>query len=306
MLWVFAIPLTLLAAYAVYAAFKYTRMISTIFMGLVFRPNVDHIPTSRGEPLTILDSSEREIEALYLEKKGSKQIVIFCHESGGAKELWEKYASFLPDRGYQLLSVSFPENRSEDQKNSLTQWPEEQEVEKLITVIRWTKHAIAPDTRVALFGVSKGANLALAASLRDSSVKAVVADGLFSMKEIFRDYIRQWAPILVKPNLFGDHTPSWVINIFANLGYWHCQKRSGKRFIDVEELLTRRHVPVLMIHGADDDYISEGHQRFLSKYQKKGNTTHWVVEHAGHNQAVVMTRAVYEDRIVQFLSEAMA
>src|SRR6185436_16414617 len=95
----------------------------------------------------------------------------------------------------------------------------------------------------------------LAASFMDPSIKAVIADGLFSMKEIFRDYIRRWAPILVKPNLFGEKYPGWVVNLFTNMGFWYSQKKSKKRFIDIERMLRRRHTPLLMIHGEFDDYV---------------------------------------------------
>src|SRR5207247_399640 len=137
------------------------------------------------------------IETILVENKGSKKIVIFCHESGSSKESWEKYAYFLPDAGFNVLSVDFSVKAREGQENSMAQWPTSEEVERLVTIIRWAKKAFEPDASIALFGLSKGGNLALAASFQDSSVKAVIADGLFSMKEIFREYIRKWAPILV-------------------------------------------------------------------------------------------------------------
>jgi pimeloyl-ACP methyl ester carboxylesterase len=300
-----ALPFTVLAVYSVFSAFKYTRLISNIFMGLVYRPSWQPALSSRGERIGILDSSDKEVQALVVEKGQPQKLVIFCHESGADKESWEKYASFLPEAGYRVLSVDFDEKKEGPEAGSLSQWPEERDVERLLTVIRWARRAYAPREPLVFFGVSKGANIAFAASFRAAAPCVVVADGLFSMKEIFRDYIRRWAPILVKPNLFGQYYPDWVVNLFTELGFWHCQRRSGKKFIEVDGLLKKKHAPLLMIHGEKDDYVPVSHQRFLRRLDSaKEPGAHWSVPEAGHNEAVLTQRAVYEKEVVEFLEKA--
>ena len=297
----FAVPLFLVAAYFIYAGFKYTRMISGIFLGLVYDPEPETPLASAGEKIVILDSGDREIEALWVEKKGSSQLAIFCHESGASKESWEKYAYFLPDMGFHILSVDLRRETPDVSKNPLSQWPTSENVARLLTVIRWARKALCPDIRVVLFGVSNGADIAFAASFQDSTVKAVVADGLFSMKEIFRDYIRRWAPVLAKPNLFGDRHPEFLIRLFADLGFWHAEKKSGKKFVEVESLLKKRHVPLLMIYGAEDDYVPSSHQTFLQEVGRKSETSFWVVPYARHNEAVSVKQKDYEEKVSRFL-----
>lgn len=299
---VWLIPFVALLVYSVFSAFKYTRMISNIFMGLVYKPS--GLPNSavRGEKISIWVSSDKEIEALVVEKKNPRCTVIFCHESGATKESWEIYMSFLPEAGCRVLSVDFDEKTGEEEVNAFTQWPEERDVERLLTVIRWMKKAYETSP-IVLFGVSKGANIALATSFRSAEVRAVVTDGLFSMKEIFRDYIRKWAPVLVKPNLFGENYPDWVVNIFTQLGFWHCERRSGKKFIDVEKLLKRKHIPLLMIHGENDDYVPSRHQKFLKRLETAGELkTHLVIPKAGHNEAVKLKRDLYEKEVMNFFT----
>jgi len=298
--------LAVISGYAVYSIFKYTRVISGIFFSLVYTPASELLPSSPGEKVVILDSADKEIEALLLEKKGSKKIAIFCHDSGASKESWEKYAYFLPELGYHMLSVDFTQGPEESGDNSLSQWPAQEEVERLLTVMRWTKKAFSEETKIILFGVSKGANICFAASFQDPRVVAVVADGLFSMKEIFRDYIRKWAPILVRPNFFGDHYPAWIVNTFSLSGFWYCQKKSGKKFIDVEKLLRRKHAPLLMIHGEADDYIPAAHQQLLEKInQDKRSGLRLVVPKAGHNESVSLSRQAYEKNISDFLRKLL-
>ncbi len=291
-------------AYCLYAIFKYTRMIGNIFLSLVYDPGLElSSAQARGERVTILDSSDAEIQALFLEKKDSKKLVIFCPESGESEGSWEKYCFFLPDLGYHVLSVDLKDENSQSQKNTFAQWPTQNDVKRLLTAIRWAKKVCPPETEVILFGVSKGADIALAASFGDEAVKAVVADGLFSMKEIFRDYIRRWAPVLVKPNFFGEKTPEILIRIFAGLSFWYCQKTFEVRFIEIEKLLKKRRAPLLMIYGRKDSYVPAPHQDYLDKVSRRETLARFVVEEAGHNEAVVKDKESYERVILEFLSK---
>lgn len=309
LLWIFGMAFAggaILSAlgYGIHAAFKYTRVIGNIFLDLVYSPPTEEPQGEvRGEPVTILDTSDSEIEALFVEKKDAKGLVIFCHESGSSKESWEKYASFLPDQSYRILSVDFKNDTAEKQKNVFFQWPVERDVNRLLTAVRWAKKACPPHTPVILFGVSKGADIALAASFHDASIKAVVADGLFSMKEIFRDYIRRWAPVLVRPNFFGERTPEWIVGIFASLGFWYCQRTARVRFVEVEGLLKKKRVPILMIYGRRDNTVPAGHQDYLEKVGRDSALERFVVAEAGHNEAVVKARGPYEKAILDFVSK---
>ena len=290
-------------SYAVHSGFKYTRMINNIFSSLVYSSTSEFLPSSLGEKITILDSSDQEIEALFIESHHSNKIIIFCHESGATKDSWERYAYFLPNLGFKILSVDFRKKNSDDEKNVLSQWPVREDVQRLLTIVRWCKKAFQQEMDIVLFGVSNGADIAFAASFEDATIKAVITDGLFSMKEIFRDYIRKWGPILVKPNLFGQHYPDWIVNIFSSLGFWYCQKKSKRRFVEVERLLRTKHVPLLMIHGEEDDYVPVSHQKFLEKIgQRKNTLEHLVVPKAKHNQAIILDAEVYRKNITYFLT----
>jgi len=92
------------------------------------------------------------------------------------------------------------------------------------------------------------------------------------------------------------------VNIFTQLGFWHCQRRSGKKFIDVEKLLRKKHAPLLMIHGENDDYVPSHHQKFLARLEVgRKPTAHLVVPQAGHNEAVLLKRDLYEKEVMNFL-----
>ena len=95
-------PIVIVAVYAAHSGIKYTRMISHIFLSLVYHPLPELFSPPRGERIGILDSADREIGALFVEKKSSNLLVIFCAESGADKEPWEKYAYFLPAMGFNV------------------------------------------------------------------------------------------------------------------------------------------------------------------------------------------------------------
>lgn len=295
---------SVIAAYSIFAAFKYTRMIGNIFVSLIYRPPVENITSTVGERITILDSADREIDAILAEKKSARICVIFCHESGASKDSWEKYAAFLPKLGFHVLSMDFDKKTLPDIQDSVSPWPTLEDVQRLLVAVHWTKKAFDPEVQVVLFGISKGADIALAASTMEPRIKAVVADGLFSMKEILRDYIRKWGPILVKPNLFGEHYPDWLVGIFSNLGFWYCQRKTQSRFVNVETFLKASHPPLLMIHGEEDDYVPSHHQDFLEQLgQKQDTLQRLVVPEAKHNQAVLIGKETYEEKILEFLSK---
>ena len=299
------LPAGAVGFYAVYSAVKYTRMITNIFLELKYRPTGEAMESTMGEKISILDSGDHEFEAILFEKSNAGKLMIFCHDSGSTKESWEKYAYFFPDLGFSVLSVDFSRKQDPDEKHSLSQWPTQEDVDRLLLVTRWAKNSFKEPLKIVLFGVSKGANIALAASLRDASVRGVVTDGLFSMKEIFRDYIRKWAPILVKPNLFGEKYPDWVVNLFTNLGFWYSQKKSGKVFIDVEKFLLKNHPSLCMIHGETDDYVPSTHQKFLHGLGQKEASYKLVVPGAGHNEAVVLGQSAYEKTVIDFLTKIL-
>ena len=307
LLWALVLaPAAAASVYTVHSLFKYTRMISNIFLGLKYNPVHEVLPATAGERVSILDTGGHEIEAVLVDKKGASNLVIFCHDSGSTKESWEKYAYFFPGLGYKVLSVDFVSAAGDPEKNPLSQWPSQEDTEKLVLVVRWARRAFGENVPIVLFGVSKGADIALAASYSGLPVSGVITDGLFSMREIFRDYIRKWAPILVKPNLFGENYPSWVVNTFTDLGFWYCQKQSKKKFVDVEKLLKREHVPLLMIHGESDDYIPPTHQQFLHRLdRRRKESKKLIVPKAGHNEAVMLDRDTYEKTVVQFLKKVV-
>lgn len=301
------VPLAAVSGYFIHGVFKYTRMISSIFMSLVYTPEEESPePSGQAQPVTILDSSDREIEALYAGPQDAAQIAVFFHESGSDKRSWNKYAGFLPGLGYGVLSFDLSSQTDGPDKNPLSQWPTQRDVERALTVLRWTKKAFRPQAKLVLFGVSNGADIALAASAREPRVRAVVTDGLFSMKEIFRAYIRRWAPVLVKPNPWGERFPEWLVSLFAGLGFWYSQKRVGQNFVDTERLLRGRHVPVFFVYGENDDYVSAEHREFLARLGgSRSRDERLVVPKARHNEAVVMARTVYEKEIETFLKRSV-
>lgn len=299
--WFWVFPVAFFLTYAVHSLFKYTRMISNIFLGLVYTPETESYGSSIGERVTILDSADHEIEALVVEAKNPRGVVIFCHESGGNKASWEKYGFFLPLSGFHVIAPDVDCPQTPEEPSGLSQWPDEREVDRLEVVLRWARRAYGTRLPILLFGVSKGANLALAVSVREPRAQAVIADGLFSMREIFRDYIRKWAPILVRPNLFGEHYPGWIVNLFGALGYWNSGRLTKKQFIDVERLLRGPHPPLLAIHGELDDYIPASHQKLLARIAGKRAFSQLQVPKAGHNEAVTAARETYQRRVLDFL-----
>ena len=58
-----------------------------------------------------------------------------------------------------------------------------------------------------------------------------------------------------------------------------------------------------MIHGEDDDYIPDSHQKFLEKISRGKNILNrLVIPKAKHNQAVILGSGIYIKSIKDFIT----
>ncbi len=60
-----------------------------------------------------------------------------------------------------------------------------------------------------------------------------------------------------------------------------------------------------MIHGEKDDYVPVSHQKVLEKIEGRKSAGRFVVEAAGHNEAVVQSRRGYEEQVKAFLARSV-
>ena len=110
---------------------------------------------------------------------------------------------------------------------------------------QWAAERFGPDCRILLFGISMGAATVLLASALDlpQQVRGVVADCPFSNG---RDILVRVASNAGVPRFLAAH----LAHLTCALWGWFDLDDT-----DVREAVKRTRVPILLIHGEDDDFV---------------------------------------------------
>ena len=235
--------------------------------------------------------------------------VVFCPETGGSRWFWRRYASALPGEGFVVVSFEhrgmFDSDR--DPTHSPGHWPTEAEVADALAVTRAVlddpaSFGLPADAPVGLFGISRGACVALAAAARERRVAAVAADGGFVTDSVLTGFARKWAMLAV-PKWFAPLIPTWHVR----QSMWFLRKaadrKRGVRHLALQrDLRALRNRPVWLVSGARDSYVTPEQTRGLAK-AVRGDA--WTVPKAKHNQARELAPEEYDARLTAFFDAAM-
>ncbi|MBQ8159932.1 MAG: alpha/beta hydrolase [Clostridia bacterium] len=147
-----------------------------------------------------------------------------------------------------------------------------------------------PDAqKLGLHGESLGAATSVAVLEFRPQVDFVVADCGFS----------DIAPVL-KGGLRGMHLPEWLVDV-ASI----CAKTQyGYSFSEMRpvESLRGNTVPMLLIHGAEDDFILPEHSRIMME-ATEGTAEMYLVQGAGHAMSILTDPAQYAAHVASFLEK---
>jgi dipeptidyl aminopeptidase/acylaminoacyl peptidase len=235
--------------------------------------------------------------------------VIFCPEFGGDLSNYQKYAEHVVEAGYHLFAFEFrghgPVHVSEGYIP--THWPTRFELLDLLGALQFVRAQkdVNPD-KVALFGVSKGACMALCVAGIDGKVAAVISDSAFSTKKTMLNYIERWGPIFLRSEFFWRHVPRWYLVGLQKVSMVVSGMIHGCKFISVSDYLKKwPGIPILFIHGKRDNFIRYEQAHDLESLVSQGEVNVWIVPKARHNESAVVAREEYQDRTIDFLNTHM-
>lgn len=309
MIWLF-VGIAVLLASAIGYLLYLCLLISKTCLTIPF-PASRHEPPEQNEEtvfLKTLDGSKSEGRWIPSRKKSDKT-VIFCHELGADLNSWHKYAYFLPENNFNVLSFNFRNLHTKHDgvyQLSSGQWATRSDVDDILAALRYLKTERSDFSgKIGVLGISKGANAALSALRHTCEIDAIVTDGAFSSVETVLEYIKKWVNIYVPIQWLTAATPDWFYKMLAYIGLWIAGLKLGCRFVAIECALKKTKVPIMFIHGEKDPYISPKHASFL--FHKTSSVEElWIVPGARHNEAVRVNPDEYEEKVVSFLKGAMA
>ncbi len=176
-------------------------------------------------------------------------------------------ARFVP-RGYDVLAYDLRAHGDSSGKYSTFGYFEKRDLSRAIDYLG--------SVEVVVVGVSLGAAVALQAAAEDQRIVGVVAVSSFTtIEQIVRDQVPWFIPTpLVRGTLHNAET------------------RIGFRVEDVNTVEAARRIkaPVLLLHGANDDFTAPEHSRKIYA-ALSGPRELVIIEGAGHTDVLAHDRA---------------
>ena len=259
------------------------------------RVPVPGVTNDRGEPLALAVA----VTPAAGETRG---VVVFCAETGGSRWFWRRYAAALPGAGFAIVSFDHRSTHDSDAEPGYVpgHWPEEREVADALAVVRRTlddpRFAGLP---VGLFGVSRGACVALAAAAREPRVAAVASDSGFVTDGVVTGFARKWASLAV-PKWLEPYIPTWHIRQTMWIMRKVAERRKGVKFLALQRDLPKlRRRPVWLVNGGRDSYVTPLQ---LDRLSAATGAEAWVVPGAKHNAAREKAGTEYDRRLVAFFA----
>jgi len=292
--------------YVLYLGF----LVSKVSLTVPF-PEKRHEPSGNQEEEVRFATAGRNIlEGRWVEsKEKSDKTILFCHELGADLHSWHKYAEYLLDQGFNIFTFNFrhlPAKHDGIYQLTAGQWATVRDVEDVSAAVNYLKKSRpGKNKKIGVFGVSKGANAALVATVRNKDIKAVMTDGAFSTVETLVDFIKKWAPIFVPFKKVCEIAPRWIYQLIARIGLGVASLKLRCRFVSIEHSLIVAKVPIMFIYGEDDSYITAKHMNYLFNLTNSIEEL-WIVPGAKHNDAVVTKPDDYIEKVTKFFKESLA
>lgn len=217
---------------------------------------------------------------------GSKGTVIFCHGRFGSKDPDLKYAPFFREAGYNTFLFDFRgHGRSEGKYSSMGYY---ERLDLLGAIDLLQSKGIS---RFGVLGFSLGGAVAIATAAQSKPIVAVISDGGFTE-------LRK----VVEAGTRKKGFPAFLVALVVPLMLWIAGWRLGCDLSEVDPLRQVDKIApraVLLIHGAQDPYVSEEDVRRL--YEAAGEPKElWIVAEAGHRQVDEVRPAEYSRRVLGF------
>jgi pimeloyl-ACP methyl ester carboxylesterase len=295
----------------VYVLVRYTPIANRIFEEKpVFMPFRGE-PDSSGEGVRFRTSDGLTLAGTYYRAHTPERLgqLVFCHEFLGDRSSAPAYCDNLRAIGFDVFCFDFRNHGQSDAGPNYEplQWATAHEMADLRGALDYVRsRSDADPAGVGLFGVSRGGSVALCVAQTEPSVWAVITDGAFPTRGMVVAYIHRFAQIYVGTyRLWRGPLFRWgfntLVDFVASDCLWRSQWLRRCRFPDVEKAasgLSPR--PWLMIHGADDTYITLPIARAFFARAKPPKEM-WVVEGAKHSRCREADPEEYAHQVASFL-----
>jgi uncharacterized protein len=254
---------------------------------------VSHLPSRRAItdvnlgapklPVTLPGANGVKLRGWYVPSRNGAA-VIAIHGTGGSRLSVSRHAHMLVRHGYGVLALDMRGHGESEGRSTSAPWTMEKDI---AGALRWLagRRDVDPD-RLALLGVSMGAEVAVRVAPRHPAARAVVAEGLNGGEKDAADAGLSW-PAVAQVYALGA-----VTHVLLGQGI-------GSDADLVERMNGR---PLLLISGGRG---SEADVNRLFLRRTRGGAEHWNLPNGAHASAMSEQPRVYERRVIGFLQRAL-
>ncbi len=244
------------------------------------------VDNQEKEDVYIKSKDGLKLHGIFLPNKKNNKIIILVHGQGSEprRDVYPSAHEYY-DMGYALLIVDL-RACGESEGHTYTYGYHEHEDLSLWVNYIYKKYK---NSKIILGGVSLGATSALMVPNINKHVDAVVADSGF------RNAYKELSHVLS----YFFHLPGNMIMPMVNV-YCKWFYHINLKWVDTVESLKNVRIPILFIHGIDDEFVLIDNT--IENYNSyKGHKTKVFINFCQHGMGYLVNRKQYIDSIEKFL-----
>jgi pimeloyl-ACP methyl ester carboxylesterase len=230
-----------------------------------------------------------QLSGWYVPPAETSAAVLFVNGHGGNREQYWQAAQIMAEGGYGLLLFDLRNcGTSEGSVTSMGYW-EALDVQAAFAFLN-----NQPEIRqIVIYGVSMGGAAAVRAATQLPEARALIVESSYaSLVHVVGDGVRARTGLPAFP--------------FAEIIVWLTGRESNANLFDVnsEVAITQVRVPVLIMHGIQDDVIPVAHGERLYATANEPKEL-WLVPNAGHGGLTHVDPEGFAAHVLPFLERAL-
>lgn len=243
----------------------------------------------RSEKIQIKNAEGKSITALEIKNEHiSHSYMVICHQYGGSPQSMEEYAKHFYELGFNIILPYLRGHGDSSYKNISFGWKDGADI------VDWVDAIIDEDekARIALFGVSMGANAVTLAASEDlpENVRFVIADGCYtSMDALMKEYIKNQTS-------FSSIVTKTLLSLFA-------ENKLGVSFKNADTIsaLGDIELPIMFINGENDDVVPPLLSKKLYENCDSEGVEEVIIEGGTHGENLSADELTYWSNIDAFV-----
>ncbi len=230
------------------------------------------------------------LSATYFPLHGARRTVVLVHGITYTRLGCIKYVPMFRQRGFNVLIFDLRYHGLSGGSHCTFGFYERHD---LRAILDWALAQLPPGGLVGTMGESLGAAVCLQHAALDARPAFVIADCSFAdLTDLLRLRLRRDVGLPAFPFL-----PLASLIARLQAGFWFGQVSPLREMPAVK-------MPVLFIHGQQDDYIPPQHSRRLYEAKQHGLRRLYLAPNAGHAESYWNNRTAYEETVDSFLRDA--